>query len=58
MARKPAIRDLEQLLESADRIAVDLYLRVANRVFKTNAGDGVSLLTMRDGIGLQTGGVR
>ena len=41
-----------------DRKAVELYLRVAKRVFQTNARDGVSLLTRRNGSDLQTARVR
>lgn len=41
-----------------DRKAVALYLKVAERVFQTNAGDGVSLLTWDDGGGLKTRKVR
>ena len=41
-----------------DRKAVELYLRVAKRVFQTNVRDGVSLLTRRVGSDLQTERVR
>ena len=41
-----------------DRKAVELYLRVANRVFQTNVRDGVSLLTRRNGSDLRTERVR
>ena len=41
-----------------DRKAVELYLRVAERVFQTNVRDGVSLLTRRNGSDLHTGRVR
>ena len=41
-----------------DRKAVELYLRVAKRVFQTNARDGVSLLTRRNGSDLRTARVR
>ena len=37
-----------------DRKAVELYLRVAKRVFQTNVRDGISLLTRRDGSDFQT----
>lgn len=37
-----------------DRKAVALYLKVAKRVFQTNAGDGVSFLTWEDGGDLMT----
>ena len=41
-----------------DRKAVELYLRVAKRVFQTNVRDGISFLTRRDGSDFQTGRVR
>ena len=41
-----------------DSKAVNLYLRVAKRVFQTNVRDGISLLTQRDGSDLQTQRVR
>ena len=41
-----------------DRKAVQLYLRVAKHVFRTNAQNGVSLLTRRSGGDFQTDRVR
>ena len=40
-----------------DRRAVELYLRVAKRVFQTSVRGGISLLTQQDGSDLRTGRV-